>query len=214
MKLAFVIILAAALAGCGSKPRVPDFQMSAHDALERYTNAYMSGNARVEAAEFELARKELASTAQPGLVAGAELTRCALRVASLVLEPCAGFERLRADSPAAARAYADYLAGRIKPSEVGLLPVQHRPIASGQGASGVKAIEDPLSRLVAAGVLFRTGQATPEVLELATQTASAQGWRRPLLAWLGVQLQRAERSGAAEEAQRLRRRIALAAGEP
>ena len=151
MKLALTLLLAAALAGCGSKPRAPDFQMNAHDALERYTTAYMSGNARVEAAEFELARKELASTAQPGRVAGAELTRCALRVASLALEPCAGFEPLRADSPAPARAYADYLAGRIKPSEVGLLPVQHRPIASGQGAAGVKAIEDPLSRLVAAG---------------------------------------------------------------
>ena len=134
-------------------------------------------------------------------------------MASLALEPCGGFERLRADAPPAARAYADYLAGRIAPGDVGLLPVQHRPIASGQGAAAVKAIEDPLSRLVASGVLFRTGQATPEVLELASQTASAQGWRRPLLAWLGVQLQRAERAGAVEEAQRLRRRMALASGE-
>jgi hypothetical protein len=48
---------------------------------------------------------------------------------------------------------------------------------------------------------------------LATETASAQGWRRPLLAWLGVQAARAEQAGAAEEAQRIRRRMALAAGE-
>jgi hypothetical protein len=135
-------------------------------------------------------------------------------VASLVMEPCEGFERLRADAPAAERAYADYLAGRIAPPDVPLLPQQHRAVAAGQGdAAAVRAIEDPLSRLVAAGVLLRTGRASPQVLELASDTASAQGWRRPLLAWLGVQAQRAEQAGATEEAQRLRRRMALAAGD-
>jgi hypothetical protein len=130
-----------------------------------------------------------------------------------VLEPCEGFERLRGDAPAPERAYADFLAGRITPPDVGLLPAPHRLVASGQGAAAVKRIEDPLARLVAAGVLFRTGEASPELLELAAQTASAQGWRRPLLAWLGVQAQRAEQAGALDEAQRLRRRMALAAGE-
>ncbi len=203
----------ALLAGCGSKPRAPDWQMNAHDTLERYVKAYMSGNARIEAAEFERARTELESTGQPALVARAELTRCAVRVASLMLEPCVGFEKLRGDAPAPERAYADYLAGRIAPPEIALLPPQHRAAAATSGdAAAVKAIEDPLSRLIAAGVLFRTGRASPEVLVLASDTASAQGWRRPLLAWLGVQATRAERAGAVQEAQRLRRRMALAAG--
>jgi len=214
MRSILFLVMAAALAGCGSKPRSPDWEMNAHGALERYVKAYMSGNARVEASEFERARDELESTGQPGLVARAELTRCALRVASLVFEPCEGFERLRADSPAAERAYADYLAGNIAPAVVALLPPQHRAAAAGQGgAASVKAIEDPVSRLVAAGVLFRRNQATPELLAVATETASEQGWRRPLLAWLGVAAQRAEQAGAVEEAQRLRRRMALAAGE-
>jgi hypothetical protein len=202
------------LVGCGNKPRAPDWQMNAHDGLERYVKAYLGGKSRVEASEFERARDELESTGQPGLVARAELTRCAVRVASLVMDPCEGFERLRTDSPAAERAYADYLSGRIAPPDVPLLPAQHRAVAAGQGdAAAVQAIEDPLSRLVAAGVLFRTGRASPQVLAIAGDTASAQGWRRPLLAWLGVQAQRAEQAGAMEEAQRLRRRIALAAGE-
>ncbi|ROZ79604.1 hypothetical protein EEB15_01440 [Ramlibacter sp. WS9] len=207
-------VAAALLAGCGNKPRAPDWQMNAHDSLERYVTAYMTGNARVEAAEFERARNALSATGQAGLVARAELTRCAARVASLAVEPCEGFERLRADAPAAERAYADYLAGRIAPTDVPLLPAQHRAVAAGQGdAAALGAIEDPLSRLVAAGVLFRSGRASPPVLVLASDTASAQGWRRPLLAWLGVQAQRAEQAGATEEAQRLRRRMALVAGE-
>jgi hypothetical protein len=213
MRTMLFLLVVAALAGCGSKPREPDWQMNAHGALERYTRAYLGGNARVEASEFERARNELESTGQPGLVARAELTRCALRVASLVFEPCEGFERLRADSPAAERAYADYVAGTISPADVALLPPQHRAAAGQGGAAAVKAIEDPVARLIAAGVLFRRNQGTPELLVVAADTASAQGWRRPLLAWLGVAAQRAEQAGAAEEAQRLRRRMALAAGE-
>lgn len=205
---------AVALAGCAAKPRTPDWELNAHGALQRYVAAYMGGQARVEAAEFERARTELAATGQAGLLARAELTRCALRVASLVMEPCDGFERLRADAPAAERAYADFLAGRTAPSEVALLPPQYRAVASGQEETGaVKAIDDPLSRLVAAGVLARNGRANGEVLALAAETASQQGWRRPLLAWLGVQARRADAAGASDEAERLRRRIAIVAGQ-
>jgi hypothetical protein len=207
-------MMAVMLAACGSKPRAPDWQMNAHDSLDRYVSAYLTGNARVEASEFERARGELASTGQPALVARAELTRCAVRVASLVFDACDGFERLRADAPPAERAYADYLAGRLAPADAALLPPQHRAVAAaGSDAAAVQAIDDPVARAVAAGVLFRTNRASPQVIAVAVDTASAQGWRRPLLAWLGVQARRAEQAGDAAEVQRLRRRIALVAGE-
>jgi primosomal protein N'' len=63
-------------------------------------------------------------------------------------------------------------------------------------------------------VLLRSGKATPQVLTNATETASTQGWRRPLLAWLGVQAMRAEKAGDTVEAQRLKRRIALVGKKP
>jgi hypothetical protein len=212
--IAIAIASVLLLAGCGNKPRAPDWEMNAHDSLERYVKAYLGGKDRAGAAEFERARDALESTGQPGLVARAELTRCAVRLASLVMDPCEGFERLRADAPPAERAYADYLAGRIASADIPLLPPQHRGVAAGQGdAAALQAIEEPVARMVAAGVLFRTGRAAPQVLSIAADTASTQGWRRPLLAWLGVQAQRAEQAGAADEAQRLRRRMALAAGD-
>jgi hypothetical protein len=43
-------------------------------------------------------------------------------------------------------------------------------------------------------------------------TASEQGWRRPLLAWLGVQEKRASDAGDSETAARIRRRIDLISG--
>ena len=210
-----IVAAVALLSACADKPRVPDWQLNASSALERYVNAALTGDAKVEPVEFERSRRELASTGQPGLVARAELTRCAVRLASLDLSPCEGFEPLRKDSPAPERAYADYLAGRLTPADVALLPPQHRAVATEQGdVKAMQAIADPLSRLVAAGVLFRLGRASPDVLVLASETASAQGWRRPLLAWLGVQAMRAEQAGAVDEAQRLRRRMALVTGTP
>ncbi len=209
-----VLLLVSLLAACGSKPKAPDWELNAHGALDRFEKAFMAGDARVESAEFARARDELARTGDAGLVARAELTRCALQVSSLVFEPCAGFESLRLDAPAAEGAYADYLAGRALPKDAALLPAAHRTVAAASAdAASAKAISDPLARLIAAGVLFETGRASPDLLQLAVDTASAQGWRRPLLAWLGAQARRAELAGAAQEAERLRRRIALVLSE-
>ena len=212
MKRAFIAIVALVLAACGSKPQAPEWQMTAHGALQRFQEAWLAGQTRAADADFALARRELAATADATLVARAELTRCAVQVASLVFEPCTGFEALRADVAPAERAYADYLQGaRVSP---GLLPEQHRAVAGGAAdARTVGAIGDPLARLVAAGVLLRTGRGSPELMQLASDTASRQGWRRPLLAWLGAQLQLAEQRGLQDEAARLRRRIALASGQ-
>lgn len=204
------VLALLSLAACSSGPKAPDWQMEAKNSMERAVTAYLEGNSRVEVMEFGRARSELSSTGRTDLMARAELLRCASRVASLVLEPCAGFEPLRPDAPAAERAYADYLEGRLQQQDMALLPASQRAAAvAGADVGAVKSITDPLSQLVAAGVIFRAGSASPALLQQAVDTASSQGWRRPLLAWLGVQLQVAEKGGDAEAAARLRRRIAL-----
>lgn len=199
---------ALTLAACSSGPKPADWQLEAKTASERAVATWMEGNSRVEAVEFARALSEVSSTGRADLIARVELTRCASRTASLVFEPCAGFERLRADAPAAERAYADYLAGRLQPQDVALLPATQRAAANGDAAA-VKAIADPLSQLVAVAVLFQAGRASPAVIQQAVDTSSSQGWRRPLLAWLGVQVQLAGKAGDAEEAARLRRRMSL-----
>lgn len=202
------LAVAAAIAGCAGKSQPPDWQVAAHGALERYEKAFLAGNTRAAGQEFAIARGQLASTGQASLVARAELTRCALLVASLDFEPCAGFEPLRGDAGAAERAYADYLQARPAPAD--LLPQQHRAVAGGKtDAAALLAIGDPLARLVAAGVVLRAGRADPQVLQVAADTASQQGWRRPLLAWLGVQREQALQAGRTDEAARLQRRMDL-----
>jgi hypothetical protein len=205
------------LTACANRPPVPDWQMDAKGASERFVKAYAAGNSRVEALEFAKARSALASTGRPDLLARLELLRCANRVASLVFEPCAGFEALRADAAPAERAYADYLAGQLAAADVALLPPAQQSVAVAVPAAqtaALQGVDEPLSRLVAAGVLLRRGQASPAVLAQAVETASVQGWRRPLLAWLGVQALRAEQAGDALEAARLRRRMEMVTAAP
>lgn len=208
-----ILCLALGLAACSNTPPAPDWQMNAKTSLELAADAWLSGNSAIEAVEFARARSEVARTGQPELVSRVELLRCATRVASLVFEPCAGFEALAADAAPAEQAYARYLAGQALAGDAALLPEAHRPLAGAAAVSegALASIKDPLSRLVAAGVLLQRGAASPAVAVLAADTASAQGWRRPLLAWLQVQQARAQAGGAVEEVARLQRRIDLVA---
>jgi hypothetical protein len=226
LPLLHVAALAAmlALAACASKPPPPDWQMNAHAAMDRALTAQLSGDSRLEALEFERARQAIASTGRPALMARAELMRCAALVASLQFQPCERFDALQPDADAADLAYARYLAAQpLAAADVALLPDAQRPFASttaGAHAAGpadaqaLLKIDDPLSRLVAAGVLMRSGQAHPAVMAVAVDAASAQGWRRPLLAWLNVQLRVAEQNTDNLETQRLKRRIALVQQTP
>jgi len=201
------------VAACSSAPPV-EWQSNAKSALDRAVAAYLAGDTRVANVEFDLARRELARTGRADQVALAELTRCAVQVASLDFGPCEGFEKLRLEANDAQRAYADYLANRLQPADAALLPDQHRASVAGgisgdAAASALRAIDDPLARLVATGVLFQGGRANPAAIALAVETSSAEGWRRPLLAWLGVQLALAEKAGDKIGSEQLRRRIAL-----
>ena len=209
-----ILVCAAAwvcvwVVACSSTPPPPDWQMNAKSALDRGVAAYLAGNTRLEALEFARARADLASTGRTDLLARAELTRCAARVASLVFDDCPGFAELAQDAAPAERAYANYLAGTGSAQEAALLPAAQREAAAGNAsADTLSRMPDPLARLVAAGVMLRSGRAQPALFSVAADTASAEGWSRPLLAWLNVQAQRADAAGESAEAERLRRRIA------
>ena len=211
-KTALILLAALALAGCASKPVPPAWKSNAADALIGYSEAYLKGNSSIAESEFARARGEMSSTGRPDLVAHAELVRCATRVASLEYDDCPGFAALAQDASAAERAYAAYLTGRWQGLDAALLPEQHQAVVrapAGQAANVLSGLKEPLSRMVAAGVLMQAGRIAPADIAIATETASGQGWRRPLLMWLGVAQKRAEAAGDSAEAARIGRRISL-----
>jgi hypothetical protein len=208
MRIVPAVAIALLLAGCASKPAEPSWRTNAAGSLDSFTAAYLKGDSAIAAVDFARARSEMASTGRADLVAHAELVRCAVRVASLEVGVCEGFAALAPDASAEERAYAAYLAGRWQGLNPALLPEQHRAVAAGSG--GLAGVADPLSRLVAAGAMLQAGRIAPPDIAIATDTASAQGWRRPLLTWLGVSAQRARAAGDTAELARIERRIALA----
>jgi len=205
------ILLALLLVGCAGGPPVPDWQVSTHGALSAHMHAWLVGRDRVAAQELTIARREAARTGSAEPLARVELTACAARIASLEFTDCPAVQSYLQDAGAEVRAYADYLAGRWDGLDREKLPIAQRgvPVAA-DALAQLRAIEDPFSRLVAAALLLRTGRLPPAGIELAIDTATQQGWRRPLLAWLGFDRDRRRAAGDLDGAAERQRRIGYA----
>ena len=209
------VVAAAALLGlaaCSHTPPPPDWQLNARGGAERAVDAWLSGNTRVAEAEWRLAERETRRTADPTTLARLALLRCAAQVASLQIGPCEAFVPFAADAAEAERAYDRYLRAQASPADAPLLPPAQRPLVTLDAvalSARLPQVADPLSRLVAAGVAFQRGQASPALVVQAVDTASAQGWTRPLMAWLMAQRDLARQAGQADEVARIERRLAL-----
>ncbi|WP_393941351.1 hypothetical protein [Comamonas sp. J-3] len=211
-RIAAILLALGALSACASKHRAPDWAINEQGAAERATEAYLSGDSRVAEAEWRRARSEVTRTARPDLLARLELARCAAQVAALDAAPCSGYDAVATDAAAPEQAYARYLRGQLSAADVALLPKAQQAIATQQAAQAtatLAAIEDPLSRLVAAGALAVRGPLPMAVVQQAVDTASAQGWRRALLAWLINQQRLAQEQGDTALAAQVQRRLDL-----
>ena len=220
MKKSLLCLGIALLSACASKPPPPDWQANAFAALNSYSFAYLDGNTRVADLEFARAKTEVSRTGRTDLMARIELVRCAAQVVSLMLAPCTGYLAVADDAQAPEQAYAAFISGHWTGLDAKLLPLAYQGLVTSQATAAVASIsqlsqiEDPLSQLVAAGALLQREQISDHDIQLAAETASSQGWRRPLLAWLGVQLKRAQTAGDAAQAARLQRRIDLVLQTP
>src|SRR5207244_12378844 len=90
------------------------WQTNARQALESFKHNYLAGDTRAAETEFLRAKSELASTGRGDLLARAELTRCAVRTASLEFDDCPAFEALRSEARSEETGYAEYLSGRAQ----------------------------------------------------------------------------------------------------
>ena len=216
-RIASLLIAVCTLAACASKPKTPDWALNEQSAAERATDAYLSGKSQVAKVEWDRARQEVRRTARPDLLARLELVRCAAQVAALETTACDAYEPLAASAAAPERAYARYLRGAWQPGDVAMLPRQHQAVATAAGAGpqaaapALAAMADPLARLVAAGALAARGPVSMAVVQQAVDTASAQGWSRPLMAWLINQQRLAQEQGDTALAADAQRRLQLLA---
>jgi hypothetical protein len=210
------LVIALLMTGCSSAPPPPDWKMNAVSLLEHYQTRWLEGDAQAADLALDKSRREIARTGRLDLLARLELAACGTRIAGLDFADCAAYLPLASEAAARDKAYAQFLSGEWTALDATLLPAQYvslvgakDPVTANRAAAEIK---DPLPRLIAAGLLFKQGRAEPATLALATDTASDQGWRRPLLTWLEVQRKRAEQAGDQAAATRLQRRIDLIIG--
>ena len=199
------------LAACAGTPP-PDWKANAARQLASYQKQWLMGETRLAETSLTKARDEIARTGRLDLAAHAELVRCATHAAGLDFGPCGGYRA--EDATPAEAAYARLLAGTTQEGDDRLLPEHYAGFARAKHAEernrAAQAIADPFARLLASALLFKAGDIAPQTLGLASRTASEQGWRRPLLAWLHIQAKRAEAAGDNAALETLRRQIELA----
>lgn len=218
MKKLFSLLLPLLLlAGCAAKP-VPLWIAAGHKQLATYKRDFLIGREPLIAENhFRKSVDEIKRGGDADLLGKIWLTRMALHVA--VLEPFeeGGYLKIEAaERVPVNRNFYRFLKGDAATVDAALLPAPYRSFwaafRSGnavQTAVAIAAIEDPLSRLIAAGLAVGHRLENDAILLLAVETASENGWKRALLAWLERGISFHEAKGDAGKVSAIRSRIDL-----
>ena len=214
MKSLLALACLSLLSACGSGgPPPPDWKTDSADLIARYQKHALLGENTLAERYF---RQAVSATGGAGRVAETArlwLVRCATRRAMLIDDHCTEYAGLARLVPNAAdQAYFQFVTLRWEELDVSLLPPQHQALLrapTGKRRETLGSIDDPLARLLDASLLVMRKEADPATLVLATETASSQGWRQPLLTYLKLQQKQAAAQGNAAELARLDQRIQL-----
>lgn len=212
--LLFAILL---LAGCGAKP-APGWIAAGHKQLETFKQDFLTGReSAITEIHFRKAVEEIKKGGDADLLGKAWLTRMALQVA--VREELEDGEYLKteaAEAVPANRNFYRFLKGDAATVDVSLLPESYRPFwmafRSGDAAKAavaIAAIEDPIPRLIVAGLADSHRLENDAILQIAVETASRSGWKKALLVWLERLKSSHEAAGDAVKASAIKSRIEL-----
>jgi hypothetical protein len=205
------------LAGCSAKP-APVWVAAGHKQLETFKQDFLTGREpAITEIHFRKAVEEIKKGGDADLLGKAWLTRMALQVA--VREEPEGGEYLKTEAVEAVpanRNFYRFLKGDAAMVDVSLLPEPYRlfwtAFRSGDAAKAaitIAAIEDPISRLIAAGLAAGHCLENDAILRIAVETASQNGWKRVLLVWLERLKSSHEAAGDAAKASAIQSRIDL-----
>ena len=202
------------LAACGSGgPPPPDWKTDSADLIDRYKKHALLGENTLSERYFQQAVSATGGAGRVADTARLWLVRCATRRAMLIDDACTEYADLAKIEPNAAdHAYYQFVTLRWDAIDVSLLPSQHRDLArtpAEKKQEALSRVADPLARLLEASLLVMRREANAATLILATETASSQGWRQPLLTYLKLQENLAVHSGNTAEQSRIALRIQL-----
>ncbi len=189
MKCGFAWTGLLLLSACGSGgPPVPDWKTDSVDFIERYKKHALLGENTLAERYFQQALRATGGAGRISETGRLWLVHCATRRASLLEDDCSEYEELaKSETSAEDRAYFQFVTLNWSALDASKLPAQYVGLVKADSARTnpqIAAIEDPMSRLLAASLVTLRGQADYATLVLAMETASAQGWRQPMLMYL------------------------------
>lgn len=205
MRRLIILLCVGVLNACGSGgPPPPDWKSDSADLIERYKKHALQGENTLAERYFRQAVNATGGAGRVSETARLWLVRCATRRASLIDDDCREYAELAdIQTTAEDRAYYHFVTLKWDGLDTTRLPSHYAALVKTEPAriqGQIATIEDPLSRLLAAGLVTLRKQADRAILSLAAETASAQGWRQPLLVYLKLlQIQAVEQGSLTEQ---------------
>jgi len=189
-KTVFLLIFCFLFPGCGAK-QIPDWQNASFTHLENYKKSYLIGKGNITELYFNRAVDEITRSGDLDILARVYLTKYAVHVAALETFDDSEFRRIDAvQSTPQNSAFYLFLKGSFDTVDERLLPNQYnsflRAYRKGKTEDVTREIlkiEDPLSKLIAIGLLVQKNTYDEVTLNAAIDTASYNGWKRVLLAY-------------------------------
>lgn len=214
MKALSSLFLLAILSACGSGgPPAPDWKSDSAELIERYKKHALLGENLLAERYFQQAIRATGGAGRVSETARLWLVRCATRRASLLDDDCHEYAELaRLETSAEDRAYYQFITLNWNALDTTKLPQHYIALVRAEPSrinAQIGAIEDPLSRLLAASLTTLRQQADATTLSLAAETASSQGWRQPLLVYLKLLEKQARAQGSRVEQEGYSARIRL-----
>jgi hypothetical protein len=215
MKKILSLLFALLICACGSATPVPDWKDNAYRQLDDYKTSFLTGKEESTEPHFIKARREIAAGNDLSLLTIAYLTKYALHTASLESFDSSEFAKLyRLEPNVSDMAYCHFLKGNFSAVDSKALPVRYGGVLKAayakdltMAAREIAVIDDPLSRLIACGVWVQYLPSDETILQIGISTASTNGWRRPLWAYLhklqAHYLEKGERNKAIATKERL-----------
>ncbi|NTW17474.1 MAG: hypothetical protein HGA41_08470, partial [Syntrophaceae bacterium] len=165
---------------------------TSYNQLENYKENYLSGKDRIAELQFNKAVDEIKKSGNLEILGRAYLTKYAVHVA--VLEVFDEKEYLSIEALEAIpqnRTFYNFLKGSFDKVDESLLPKQYNEVLKvfrkgtfEDAAHEISKMEDPLPKLIAAGLLIQKNIRNEAVLKIAIDTAAQNGWKKALLAYL------------------------------
>ena len=202
-----------------SEVHIPIWKQNAAANTENFIESSFVGNESYAAKYFEKMLEDFRMTVDPDEIVKAYLAKCAVNFALLEYSDCReAAEMLPLLKNKDVIMYYNFISGRVRESKDS--PKKYRDIVDisqdckvEKANSELSLEKDPVTLLIKASFLAKSGCYNAETAETAVKAASKEGWKKAALKYLALQLAYLEKHGEKQKAALVKKRMELVVSE-